>query len=263
MMVKLGVVVAVGWSLLGCSEPTNYIAGDSVQNPTQSASTQPPNIVLIMADDLGYGDISPYGGWIKTPNLKQLAQTGVQFSDFHASGNVCSPTRAGLMTGLYQQRLGIPGVLFADPARPEHYAGIAAAHTTIAEVLQQHGYATAIFGKWHLGYQAQHNPTLHGFDEFRGFVSGNLDYQSHIDMMGRADWWHNDKLQAEEGYLTDLLTDHAVRFIEENTDRPFFLYLPHHAPHFPFQGRNDPADRSIGGDFASMRIGRRPQTRIP
>lgn len=120
---------------------------------------------------------------------------------------------------IYQQRIGIPGVLFADPARPSHYDGIDAAHTTMAEVLQQHGYATAMFGQWHLGYQEQHNPSLHGFGDFRGFVSGNLDYQSHIDMMGRADCWHDAKLEAEDGYLTDLLTNHAVRFIEEHADR--------------------------------------------
>ena len=234
-------------TLAACGEPTAS-TGD-VSEPEAAA---PPNVVLIMADDLGYGDISPYGGWIETPHLEQLARGGVRFTDFHSSGNVCSPTRAGLMTGLYQQRLGIPGVLFADPARPEHYEGIAARYTTIAEVMRANGYATAIFGKWHLGYHAEFNPTLHGFDTFRGFVSGNLDYHSHIDMMGRADWWRDAELEAEEGYLTDLVTEHAVRFIEAHADKPFFLYLPHHAPHYPFQGRDDPADRTVGGEFDQL-----------
>ena len=210
---------------------------------------RPPNVILIMADDLGYGDISPYGGWVKTPHLEALAKAGVQFMDFHASASVCSPTRAGLLTGLYQQRLGIPGVLYANPTRPEHYAGLGTEQTTMAEVFREHGYRTALFGKWHLGYQAKHNPILHGFDEFRGFVSGNVDYQSHIDLMGREDWWRGKKKKKEAGYLTDLISKHAVNFIEENSTRPFFLYLPHHAPHLPFQGPNDPADRMVGGKF--------------
>ncbi|MDG2207489.1 MAG: sulfatase-like hydrolase/transferase [Pirellulales bacterium] len=208
-----------------------------------------PNVILFVADDLGYGDISPYGGWIQTPNLERLAKSGVQFMDFHTSATVCSPTRAGLLTGLYQQRLGIPGVLLADPSRAEHFGGMASEHTTIAEVFREHGYRTAIFGKWHLGYQPQHNPTLHGFDEFRGFVSGNIDYQSHIDVMGREDWWLNKQRKPERGYLTDLISAHAVQFIQENAKRPFFLYLPHHAPHLPFQGPGDPADRTVGGKF--------------
>ena len=89
----------------------------------------------------------------------------------------------------------------------------------------------------------------HGFDEFRGFVSGNIDYHSHIDTMGRADWWRDDELSTEEGYATHLVTEHALRFIERHHDRPFFLYLPHHAPHYPFQGPDDPADRAVGGEF--------------
>ncbi len=214
-----------------------------------SSDDRPPNVILIVADDLGYGDISPYGGWIKTPHLEILAKSGVQFMDFHASASVCSPTRAGLLTGLYQQRLGIPGVLIADPSRPEHYAGIAAEHVTMAEVFREHGYRTALFGKWHLGYQAKHNPILHGFDEFRGFISGNVDYQSHIDLMGREDWWQGKKRKKEKGYLTDLISSYAVDFIEKNSDHPFFLYLPHHAPHLPFQGPSDPADRTVGGKF--------------
>lgn len=238
----------VAWlGLSGCGQPAP--PGDGVE---QRETPRHPNVVLIMADDLGYGDISPYGGWIETPHLQALADGGVRFTDFHSSGNVCSPTRAGLMTGLYQQRLGIPGVLFANPARPSHHEGIGADATTIAEVMREHGYATAIFGKWHLGYRPEFNPTLHGFDTFRGFVSGNLDYHSHIDMMGRPDWWADAGLQAEEGYLTDLIAEHALGFIEAHVDEPFLLYLPHHAPHFPFQGRNDPADRTVGGEFDNL-----------
>ena len=215
----------------------------------QEGTGAPPNIVVIMADDLGYGDISPYGGWIDTPRLDRMAGEGMRFLDFHSSGNVCSPTRAGLMTGRYQQRAGIPGVLFANPARPSHDDGIEAGELTLAEALRARGYATGVFGKWHLGYRARFNPVRHGFDEFRGFVSGNIDYHSHIDTMGRADWWRDDELSAEEGYATHLVTEHALRFIDRHRGRPFFLYLPHHAPHYPFQGPDDPADRAVGGEF--------------
>ena len=215
----------------------------------EGAAGTPPNIVVIMADDLGYGDISPYGGWIDTPRLDRMAGEGMRFLDFHSSGNVCSPTRAGLMTGRYQQRAGIPGVLFANPARASHDDGIEAGELTLAEALRARGYATGIFGKWHLGYRARFNPVRHGFDEFRGFVSGNIDYHSHVDTMGRADWWRDDELSTEAGYLSHLVTQHAVGFIERHQDRPFFLYLPHHAPHYPFQGPEDPADRTVGGEF--------------
>ena len=213
------------------------------------AADKRPNIVLIMADDLGYGDISPYGGWIETPNLAALAAEGLRFTDFHTSGNVCSPTRAGLLTGRYQQRAGIPGVLFANAARPEYRHGLHEVEHTFAERLRDAGYATAVFGKWHLGYLPKFNPLRHGFGQFRGFVSGNIDYVSHIDSTGRADWWVDDELHDEEGYFTELVTAHAIRFINENKARPFLLYLAHHAPHYPFQGPSDPAERTVDGQF--------------
>ena len=224
-----------------------------------TAADNLPNIVLIMADDLGYGDISPYGGWVDTPNLDRLAEQGVRFTDFHTSGNVCSPTRAGLLTGRYQQRAGLPGVLFANAARPEHRHGLRDVEDTFAERLHEAGYATALFGKWHLGYLPRFNPVRHGFGRFRGFVSGNIDYVSHIDTTGRADWWVDDQLRDEEGYFTELVTDHAVRFIDENKTHPFLLYLAHHAPHYPFQGPADPAERSVGGEFNPQ--GARPDKR--
>ena len=108
------------------------------------------------------------------------------------------------------------------------------------------GYKTALFGKWHLGYNVKFNPTKQGFDEFRGYVSGNVDYHSHIDGAGMEDWWKNDEKVPEEGYSTDLITKHAIRFMEENRNRPFCLYVPHESPHYPYQGRQDKADRSPG-----------------
>jgi arylsulfatase A-like enzyme len=215
-----------------------------------------PNIVIIMADDLGYGDISPYGGWIDTPHLDALAAGGLRFTDFHSNGNVCSPTRAALMTGRYQQRSGLSEVVYANTQRAEYYHGIHGVEWTLAEAFRDEGYTTAIFGKWHLGYHAPFNPVRHGFDYFRGFVSGNIDYQSHIDAQGREDWWLNDALADEPGYLTDLITKHARSFIAEHKDSPFMLYLPHHAPHYPFQGPDDPAERTVNGEF--VHIGAEP-----
>lgn len=211
-----------------------------------AAEEERPNIVLIMADDMGYGDISPYDGWIKTPHLQTLARQGVRLTDFHSSGNVCSPTRAGLMTGRYQQRAGIPGVIFAAPDAAVHQHGLQDQETTIAESFRAAGYRTAMFGKWHLGYYPRYNPVRHGFDEFRGYVSGNIDFHSHFDQSGNFDWWQDGVAKDEPGYVTHLITRHAVDFIQRNKDKPFFLYLPHEAPHYPFQGPSDEPRRSKG-----------------
>ena len=210
---------------------------------------QPLNFVVIMADDLGYGDLSTYDGWIDTPNLDRMAFEGLKFTDFHSNGAVCSPTRAALLTGRYQQRAGVPVVIFAPEDRPTHVDGLQDVEWTFAEALREAGYATAIFGKWHLGYYPQYNPTRHGFAEFKGYVSGNVDFFSHVDGAGRFDWWHGAEQSREQGYVTTLINRHAVRFIEERGDEPFCLYLAHEAPHFPYQGpEDDPAGfRKVGG----------------
>ncbi len=204
-----------------------------------------PNFVIIMADDLGYGDIGCYGNTnIKTPHLDALAEGGMRFTDFHSNGPVCTPTRAALLTGRYQQRSGLEGVIYARG--PTRQTGMALEQITFAEVLKEAGYTGGLFGKWHLGYRPEFNPIRQGFDEFRGYVSGNVDYHSHIDGAGFQDWWQNDRQIRETGYVTDLITNHAVRFIEHNRDRPFCLYMPHESPHYPYQGRDDKADRVIG-----------------
>ncbi len=204
-----------------------------------------PNFVLILADDLGYGDPSCYGGKISTPAIDRLARQGVRFTDFHSSGNVCSPTRAGLVTGRYQQRAGIPDVINADPKLPVHHTGLSTEEITFAELLSNAGYATAIIGKWHLGYSKQFNPLHHGFDRFHGFVSGNIDYHSHYDRMEVFDWWNGLELSDEAGYSTHLITDHAVDFIKQSATatQPFCLFVAHEAVHAPWQGPNDPIQR--------------------
>ena len=134
-----------------------------------------PNFVIIMADDMGYNATSAYGGWLKTPHLDRMAREGMLFSDYHSSGVVCSPTRAGLLTGRYQERAGVPSVINADPKVPDHHRGLWPSEHTFPELLAQAGYTSAIFGKWHLGYRKKFNPMHHGFNELRGFVSGNID----------------------------------------------------------------------------------------
>ena len=222
---------------------TNY--GCSV-GESSKAITKRPNIILIMADDLGYGDVSCYGSTkIQTPSIDALARGGMKFTDYHSNCPVCSPTRAALLTGRYQQRSGIEGVIYAKG--PTRQTGIALEEITFAEVLKKHGYATGIFGKWHLGYNVEFNPARQGFDEFVGYVSGNVDYHSHIDGAGFEDWWKNCEKVPEEGYCTDLITRHGIDFIERHKDEPFCLYLPHEAPHSPYQGREDPPERLSGG----------------
>lgn len=223
--------------LAGCSE-----------NKSNKALSIKPNIVLIMADDLGYGDLSCYGSEvINTPNIDNLAAQGIKFTDYHSNGPVCSPTRAALMTGKYQQRTGVEGVITAANHRD---VGLSLDEITIAEELKNAGYVCGMFGKWHLGYSKAFNPSLQGFDKFKGFVSGNIDYHSYVDQEGYYDWWSDTTIIKEKGYTTDLITKYGVEFIKENnpqqTGKPFFLYLPHEAPHYPVQGRNDAALRKVG-----------------
>jgi len=215
------------------------------------AAGRKPNFVLIMADDLGYGDVGCYGNTvIRTPHIDALAAGGLRFTDYHSNGAVCSPTRAALMTGRYQQRCNVEQVITVAPEWRQK--GMPLAETTLAEALKPAGYRVGIFGKWHLGYRPKFNPVRQGFDEFVGYVSGNVDYHSHVDGAGYADWWKQDQPAPEEGYVTDLITEYGVRFIEANKDRPFCLYLPHEAVHYPFQGRKDPAFRKVGGPTRGM-----------
>ena len=205
-----------------------------------------PNIVLIVADDLGYGDLACYGNpWHKTPNIDRLAARGMRFTDFHSNGPMCTPTRAAMLTGLYQQRFGkkFDGPLSNKVTR-DH--GLPQKAVTVAELLHGKGYATACFGKWHLGYIPPWLPPSQGFDEFRGLGAGDGDHHTHIDRSGNEDWWHNNEIAMEEGYTADLLTRHSIRFMEQHQDAPFFLYVAHLAIHFPWQGPNDPPHRRKG-----------------
>jgi arylsulfatase A-like enzyme len=194
-----------------------------------SARGKRPNVIVILADDLGYGDTSLFDGWVKTPQIERMASEGLTFTDFHTNSSVCSPTRAAFLTGRYQQRVGIIDVI----ARHLDTPGLEASELTISRLMKQHGYRTALFGKWHLGTEPRHNPIHHGFDEFVGYLNGAADYHNH------KDWYNGLERRDIKGYTTHLVTDHAVRFIEENKSEPFFLYVSHEAVHLPFQ---TPAD---------------------
>ena len=208
-----------------------------------------PNFIIIMADDLGYGDIACYGNpTIRTPNLDRMAHEGIRLTNFHTNGAASTPTRASLLTGRYQQRAGLQGVLLTWVEADLH-RGLAQEEITFAEVLKNYGgYATALFGKWHLGTDNTYNPVHQGFDEFIGFKSGNVDYQNYYDTSGNADWWEGETLKASttQGYLTELISAHSLDFVRRNKDRPFCLYVAHGCPHYPYQGPDDPGFRLPG-----------------
>lgn len=202
-----------------------------------------PNIIMIVVDDMGYSDFGCYGSKInRTPNIDRLAAEGIRFTDFHTNGALSSPTRAALMTGRYQQYYGVEGVITA--ANHREY-GLDPSAVTVAKLLRSNNYETVIYGKWHLGYPVRHNPIHLGFNEFVGYISGNVDYFSHIDQEGYEDWRHQDKLVKEEGYTTNLVADYAVRFLKRKHEKPFFLYLPFEACHGPWQGPGDKPVRGI------------------
>ena len=230
---------------------------------------RPPNIVLVFADDLGYGDIGAYGSrTIRTPHIDRLAREGVRFTDFYVAQAVCSASRAALLTGAYPNRIGILGALF-----PTSKNGIADDETTLAELVKTRGYATAIYGKWHLGHLPPFLPTRHGFDDYLGLPYSNDMWPSHP---ARTEFpplplYSRDAVltrNPDQSQLTGEYTRRAVAFIEANRDRPFFLYLPHSMPHVPifaserFRGRSrhglytdvvEEIDDSVGQILAALR----------
>lgn len=190
----------------------------------------PPNIVLIAADDLGYGDLSSYGGTLATPNIDSLATAGIRFTDFHSNGPVCTPTRAALMTGRYPQRAQLSNALDVSAT-----VGLNPNQIAISRVPKGAGYQTGIVGKWHLGHLPQFIPSRHSFDFFYGFRKGEIDYVNHLDSLGELDWWRNTSPVNVNSYSTTAITREAVGFIQRNVQRPFFLFVSYQAPHVPYQ----------------------------
>ena len=191
----------------------------------QALAEDNPNVILVLTDDQGYGDVHAHGNeLIDTPVMDKLRLAGARFERFYVSP-VCAPTRAALMTGRYYLRTGVSSVV------PDHLATMRLDEVTLAEAFRSAGYSTALFGKWHLGKFYPQHPNRQGFTEFFGFRSGASPYYDvTLD--------HNTKPEPTKGYLTDVLTDHTIHYIEQNREQPFFIYLPYNAPHAPFQVPN-------------------------
>lgn len=220
-----------------------------------------PNIVLFLADDMGYADLGCYGGKdIRTPTIDRLARDGVRFTNFYSAGTECSPTRTALLTGRYPQRVG--GLECAigngnvgryDDAirlRTTHDLGLPADGTSLARLLKAAGYATALAGKWHLGYEDKFQPGPHGFDHALYGLGGGMDYFHHTEEppTNTPVLRLNGKPVTRDGYFTDLITDEAVRFISTPRSEPFFLYVPFTAPHAPYQGPGDKLPSPLPAD---------------
>ena len=209
----------------------------------QAQAQRPPNVVLVMMDDLGYGDLGSYGASdVRTPNIDRLAREGVRLTDAYANGAVCTPTRAALISGRYQQRVGLEWILTISPADRE--LGLRAPGTSLPALLKANGYATGLIGKWHLGWKPEFGPNAHGFDEFYGFLSGAHSYYTNRAEIARVgagapDLFENTTPVDATGYLTDEITRRAVGFITRHADGPFFLEVAYNAVHWPFE----PPDR--------------------
>ena len=198
-----------------------------------------PNVIIILTDDQGYGDLSCMGATdFSTPHIDALAQNGIRFTSMYSASPVCSPSRAAVLTGRYPGNAGVRAIL----AGHRRASGLTPAVPTIASALKELGYATGIMGKWHLGLKDECRPGANGFDEFSGFLAGCVDYYSHIFYWGMADGntnpthdlWENDReVYANGEYMTQRITRTGADFIRRHRDEPFFLYVAYNAPHYP------------------------------
>lgn len=223
---------AASLALPGCTGTLQKLPGETNQ-------ARLPNFIIILTDDQGYGDIGCFGAnrqhgvADETPNLDRMASEGMRFTDFYVAAAVCTPSRAALLTGCYPQRVGLPHVL-----GPKATIGINSEEQTIAEILKPLGYATACYGKWHLGHHPQFLPTRHGFDEYFGLPYSNDMWPRHPSDKSYPDLPLIEgetvvERNPDQTKLTTWYTERAVKFIEKNGNRPFFLYLPHSMPHVP------------------------------
>ena len=261
----------VSTALTGTALAGAAIAGAG--NNLSTASGQPrsgrtvrPNILFILADDLGYGDLSCYGRPdYQTPHLDRLATQGVRFVNAYSASPVCTPTRCALITGRYpaRTRVGLEEPLTERSGLGERVKtlGLPPEHPTIASLLKQSGYHTALIGKWHLGYLPNFGPIQSGFDEFFGIMSGAADFFTHKDMAGEADLYEGKVPVERIGYTTEMLTRRAVEFIANkgqarSTRNPFYLSLHYTAPHWPWEGPRDEAvSRALKGDYDGFTAG--------
>ena len=229
------------------------MAGQATAPAEHSEAEHPPNFVIIVADDLGYGDLGCYGAkTIATPRLDALAASGAKFTDFYVAAPFCSPSRASLLTGRYPTQCGVPYVLF-----PAEHTGLPPDEITLAELLRERGYATACIGKWHLGWDRTFRPRAHGFDEYYGLPHANDSIEWPVgepfrpvfglEPLPLIDGDRVVEAPVDQSRLTPRYTERAVRFLHQNQDRPFFLYLAHSMPHIPQYASAAFAGRSKGG----------------
>ena len=207
-----------------------------------------PNIVFIVADDLGFADLGCYGGRAPvSPVLDSLAAGGMKFTQGYANSPVCSPTRFALMTARYQYRLrGAAEEPINNKSRGSTTLGLPPEHPTLPSLLKASGYRTALMGKWHLGYPPSFGPLRSGYEEFFGPMSGGVDYFTHCSSGGSHDLWFGEEEKKEDGYLTDLITQRSVDYVERmagaaKAGTPFFLSMHYTAPHWPWETRDDEA----------------------
>ncbi len=219
------------------------IAGCNSERTHESEQTEPlPNFIHIFTDDLGYGDLACYGVTdVKTPNIDRMATEGILFTDFYSVSSVCSPSRAGLLTGRYPVRMGVNGVYF-----PTSFTGMPPEEITIAEMLKEKGYTSGVFGKWHLGHHYQFMPLQQGFDEYFG-----IPYSNDMHPLPYIRGNEVEEYSIDQTFMTRRLTEESLNFIERNKDNPFFLYLPHPMPHIPLyvtQEFEGTSERGLYGD---------------
>lgn len=240
------------------------LASVSVNSAHSRTPAERPNVLYIMADDLGWGDLSCYGRPdYRTPNLDRLAAEGTRFTNAYAASPVCTPTRCAFVTGRYPARTPVgleePLTWRRNLVKRNRDVGLSPEQPTVASLLKADGYNTALVGKWHLGYLPKYSPIKSGFEEFFGIMSGGADYFTHKDALGDADLFEAEVPVERVGYTTDLLTERAVRFLRRRRDAPFFLSLNYTAPHWPWEGPRDEAfsraldgnDRSTDNPFTS------------
>jgi len=212
------------------------IAGLLFSGFCHAQKSEKPNILFILVDDLGYGDLSVNGGTdIKTPNIDELSKSGVIFNNFYSNSTVCSPTRASLITGRYPDMVGVPGVIRND--KNQSWGFLDENAVTLPNVLNKAGYETALIGKWHLGIESPNTPNERGFKFFHGFLGGMMhDYYTHLQH-GNNYMRKNDSVVAPKGHATDVFSDWAIDYINahKSTNSPFFMLLSYNAPHYPIQ----------------------------
>jgi arylsulfatase A-like enzyme len=216
-----------------------------------------PNIIYIMADDLGYADLSCYGRKdYQTPNLDKLASQGVKFTNAYAGGPLCTPTRTSFMTGRYPARIPVGLREPLTLSTNDSLIGLSPGYTSLPTLLKKSGYATYLVGKWHLGFSPACSPLKNGYDEFFGFLGGGIDYISHTNPFGKNDLFENDTPVTKDGYMTDLLMERTIGIIRRKHNNPFFLSLMFNAPHWPSQA---PGDKVYPLGNANWRLGGSPE----